>query len=89
MSFRAKYAGTCKHCKTPINVGQSISGGRSTGYWHASCAPSQDSRADQQYWRGRNEGHQYSQNVKTYGRELAEQWEMEAEMARYNRGEDW
>lgn len=46
-------------------------------------------RMDAEYAQGYAEAKQYSSDVKTYGREQADQWEMEAEMARYNRGEDW
>ena len=46
-------------------------------------------RMDAEYAQGYAEGQRYSSDVKTYGRELADQWEMEAELARYNRGDDW
>ena len=46
-------------------------------------------RMDAEYAQGYAEAKQYSSDVKAYGRELADQWEMEAEMARYNRGEDY
>lgn len=45
-------------------------------------------RDDHEYAMGQMEGRRYLDDVKTYGRDLAEQWEMEAEMGRYNRGEE-
>jgi hypothetical protein len=45
--------------------------------------------ANAEYRRGIAEGQEYSRNRKVFGDALAEQWEMEAEMARYNRGEDY
>jgi len=39
------------------------------------------------YERGKAEARQYLNDKATYGRELAEAWEMEAEIGRYNRGE--
>lgn len=49
----------------------------------------QRSRDEQEYQLGLAQGRQYSNDVRMFGRELAEQWEMDAELARYNRGEDY
>lgn len=46
-------------------------------------------RMDAEYAQGLAEGERYMSDVKLYGRELAEEWEMDAELARYNRGEDY
>lgn len=51
------------------------------GYvYHEACRPSDDPRADQEYWQGRREANQYVQNKQLYGEELAEQWEIEREL---------
>lgn len=82
--LKAKYDGHCRGCGGDIRAGEMIAwAGRGQTY-HASCAPSQDSAADREYWQGRAEGNAYSQNRQIYGDELAEQWEMEREMQ-----EDW
>lgn len=47
----------------------------------------QDARDEAEYQRGVAEGRRYSSDRAIYGAELAEQWEMEAEMAAWNRGE--
>jgi len=47
----------------------------------------QQSRDNAEYAQGYAEGKRYVNDVKTYGRELADQWEMDAELARYNRGD--
>jgi hypothetical protein len=99
MAFEARYDGTCCHCDAPITVGQMI---KMSGkqYRHVCCPPIQDDEPEMfedkqrridnaEYAKGYAEGKQYSSDVKTYGRELADQWEMDAEMARYNRGEDY
>jgi len=53
------------------------------------CARAARERDEAEYQQGRADAERYLDDVKTYGRELAEQWEMEAELARYNRGEDY
>ena len=46
-------------------------------------------RMDAEYAQGYAEAQTYSDNARMFGREIADQWEMDAEMARYNRGDDW
>lgn len=97
--MKAKFEGHCRLCGTTIVAGSEISRHQDpnaesefltrAAWVHSNCVPSQDPEADQEYWKGRHEGHTYSQNIKIYGSELANAWEMEAEMARYNRGEDY
>lgn len=52
-------------------------------------AGQESARDEAEYQQGRAEAQQYMDNKRMYGSELAEQWEMDAELARYNRGEDW
>lgn len=85
----ARYAGSCAGCGTPIKAGESIAYAGRRRVYHANCQPSACPRQDAEYYQGRQEGHQYSQNKKLYGEALAEAWEMEAELARYNRGDDY
>lgn len=42
-----------------------------------------------EYEAGKADAERYMRDKKIYGEELAEQWEMDAELARYNRGEDY
>mgnify|MGYP004451254059 CR=1 FL=1 len=44
---------------------------------------------DQEYALGYAAGTQYCNDVKTYGQELADQWEMDRELAAWNRGDDY
>jgi len=86
--MQARYAGHCTLCGTPILAGADI--GKHKRQWvHINCRPSDDSAADREYWKGRGEADRYCQDVKFVGQELADQWEMEAQMARYNRGEEF
>jgi hypothetical protein len=77
--LRAKYPGRCKGCGGEIKVGDRIAWAPGTAY-HINCKPSSDRKADQEYWRGRQEGAEYSMNRRLYGDELAEAWEIEREM---------
>ena len=85
----SKFKGTCTACKGSIRKGERIAWSRETGAMHESCAPSGDSRADAEYQAGVADANRYLNDKAIYGEALAEQWEMEAEMARYNRGEDY
>lgn len=108
--MKARYAGYCRDCGEPIEVGDSILWARGLGAVHDGC-PKRDSygdyddggadaaeayyadqeraRDEAEYQRGRAEAEQYLMNKRLYGSELAEQWEMEAELARWNRGDDY
>lgn len=88
MAFKAKYRGSCRHCGTAIMIGQLIAGSGGS-YSHKDCLPSGSRSADRQYWQGRGDGQRYSDDVKTYGSELANQFAMDDERARYNRGDDY
>lgn len=46
------------------------------------------SSCNSQYEQGKAEAERYLMDKKIYGEAWAERWEMEAELARYNRGED-
>tara|TARA_Y100000034_G_scaffold112648_1_gene146845 strand:+ start:537 stop:791 length:255 start_codon:yes stop_codon:yes gene_type:complete len=83
--MKAKFESCCLRCGTTIKVGASITEHKYS-WIHSNCVPSGDSRADSEYYAGLRDGHNYSQDVKAYGRELADAWEMEAEWARYNQG---
>ena len=58
-------------------------------YADARIAKRERRRQDAEYEKGKAEAERYLSDRKIYGAELADQWEMEAEMARYNRGEDY
>jgi hypothetical protein len=101
----AKFAGRCRECGDRIEKGDSILWGRNEGARHEHCPSPEPSHYDDSdydepidpqiardeadYQQGVAEAQQYLDNKRMYGAELAEQWEMEAELARYNRGEDW
>lgn len=88
-TMRARFAGTCKGCDCRIRKGELIQWSKKTGAYHFNCVPSSDSKADAEYYAGRADGERYLTNKAVYGAELAEQWEMEEELARFNRGDDW
>ena len=77
-AMKSKFNGYCQGCS-----------GSKDGAFHHNCAPSGNPREDQEYWQGRAEGNRFSDDRKMYGNELAEKWAMEAEMAAYNRGDDY
>lgn len=95
-----KYPGVCRDCGRELPKGERA---RWYGRGKVYCldrnhgdAPVDDDyvqrqidrRENAEYERGKAEARQYLNDVAIYGRELAEQWEMEAELNRYNRGED-
>lgn len=87
-NMTARYSGTCKGCGGDIKPGDRIAwGGRGRTY-HEGCKPSDDSRADQEYWGGRARGNLRSIERQIYGDALVEQWDMEEDMFRYNHGLD-
>ena len=88
-AMKSKFAGYCRGCSGSIKAGEDIKWSRESGAFHYNCAPSGNSRADQEYWSGRADGQRFSDDRKMYGNELAEKWAMEAEMAAYNRGDDY
>ena len=73
--IRARIEDENKHAEYEYDEGAVLSG------------RADQSRMDAEYAQGYAEGQQYSSDVKTYGRDLADQWEMEAEQGRYDRGE--
>ena len=89
MSFTAKYPGACHECGTPIRTGQHIESVGRRKYRHVNCRPSGSKGADSEYRAGLQDGHRYSQEVKAYGRGLADRFAMDDELARFNRGDDY
>ena len=84
----ARYPGTCRGCGGAIKAGARIGyGGRGVTY-HDGCTPSGDPRADAEYQQGVAEANRYIQDKAFFGEALAERFELDAEMERYNRGED-
>lgn len=91
-----KYPGRCRECGERLPRGTVA---RWHGRGHVTCnsmCNADDDFVERQiqrrnhadYERGKMEAKNYLNDVATYGRDLAEQWEREAELARYNRGED-
>jgi hypothetical protein len=97
--------GKCGTCSNPIAVGERIVRATKgyahaacaktakrqlpvVGHTGAQRDP-ELARMNAEYEAGLADGERYMSDVKLYGRELAEEWEMDAEMARYNRGEDY
>jgi hypothetical protein len=99
--MQAKFAGRCRSCGERIEVGSHILWSKAEGARHVNCGQQAsspdpdpelyyDNDSDEaEYQRGRAEAEQYQMNRRLYGARLAEQWEMEAELARYNRGDDY
>ncbi len=91
--MNARYAGKCRQCGTAIRVGESILWARGEGVLHVGCDPGfvyeETGETGSAYAQGRAEAQRYSDEVKIYGRELADQFEAQDELARYNRGEDY
>jgi len=84
-TIKAKYDSTCAGCGSTIHKGDTITGTR--GDWfHGSgagqgCAPSGNARADAAYLQGAREANRYLEDKRMFGEELAEQWELERELA--------
>ena len=85
----AKYDGTCRWCGTKVITGESAWWERGKGVGHIGCRPSDDPRADAEYYAGRADGERYRVEREIYGPELAEQFAIEDEMAAWNRGDDY
>jgi len=90
--IKVKYSGTCRRCGENILAGATANWVPGQGLWcYGGCASAShmQSRADREYAQGVAEGERYLSNKAIYGQELADQWEMEEELARYNRGDDY
>lgn len=72
--------GNCAGCSGPYGERDETAMDEDGYVYHKACRPSDDPRADREYWQGRREAYQHLQNKKLYGEELAEQWEIEREM---------
>lgn len=80
--FEARYPGKCGNCGSKFSAGTKVAYG-DRGIGHVGCLPTGvDKAADREFQDGLDEGRRYSDDVKRYGREMAEQWEMEAEIVR-------
>lgn len=84
-TMTAKYAGTCAGCNRRFKKGTRIKWSRATREtWHENCAPTgRDgayTRDDREYLAGVADANRYMDDVRIYGRELAEAWEIEREM---------
>ena len=93
-----KYPGKCRDCGRRLERGESAAwAGRGRVYCANSCTSEDDDfierqiqrRNNAEYEKGKSEARQYLNDVATYGRELADEWERDAELARFNRGEDY
>lgn len=89
--MRAKYRGRCRSCGESIAVGESILWGRREGAHHARCPEESAASAaeEAEYRAGYAEAGRYLSDREIYGAEMAERFEMERELAAFNRGEDY
>lgn len=96
MIITARYAGRCKLCGGTIQAGERVNWAKHWGTSHLAggCDGSgltrdewdgQRARDEADYQRGMAEADAYLSDVRIYGQELADQWEMDREM----RGLDW
>lgn len=91
-----KYPGKCRECGERMPRG-------TVARWHGrgdvTCNPMCNidddyvqreitRRENNEYAQGKAEAERYLSDVAIYGRELAEAWERDAELARFNRGEE-
>lgn len=92
-----KYPGKCRDCGVTLEPGDRARWyGRGRIYCEDENHGSDDDyvareikrRENAEYAQGKADAERYLSDVATYGRELAEAWEMEAELGRYNRGEE-
>jgi hypothetical protein len=101
-TITVKFAGECRRCGTTIPKGTRARWAKGRGLWclggcdedsadraEADLARREQERMDSEYAQGVADAERYLSDKRMYGEELAEQWEMEAELARYNRGEDY
>ena len=95
-----KYAGKCTECERHLEVGErAYWHGRGRVRCINACTSgplgvddddgsmAERRRDDHEYAMGRMEAERYLSDKAIYGAALADEWEMDAEMARYNRGE--
>ena len=93
MRIKARYNGTCPACREPIHAGETVEWHRGGKARHPRCtqrvAPAEDhDGTEAEYQKGLADGERYSSDRRIYGDVLAEQWALEDELARYNRGEE-
>ncbi len=82
----AKYGGSCDGCGGFVTKGSRIQWNpQNKRTYHPGCAPSNDAKADREYWKGAAEASRYLAEKEIYGEALVDQWEMEREM----QGRDW
>lgn len=79
----ARYKGYCSACSGEIRPRDHIVHVRRGETYHEGCYDNPE------YAAGRAEGERYMAEVKIYGRELAEEFAMTDELARFNAGEDY
>lgn len=79
-AMTAKFDGKCKGCGVRVRKGDRILWGRSEGTYHAGCQPLADPAAAAEYQQGRADADRYMANREIYGAELADAWELEAEL---------
>jgi hypothetical protein len=97
-----RYPATCRDCGAALQKGDRAryyGRGRVYGVDCHERRPAADmgeieqarrerAREDMEYAQGVADAQRYLDDKRIYGSAMAEQWEMEAEMARYNRGEE-
>jgi hypothetical protein len=90
-----KYDSTCADCGADLPAGSEARGYKQRGKWifygtecHEDTRTSSERRDDAEYAKGVAEADRYLADVKMFGREQADAFELEAERARYNRGEE-
>lgn len=98
-----KYDGVCRKCGEEIPAGSKAHWARGAGVWCQGGCDSADvnpdpeiaqahreqARMDSEYNAGVADANRYLDDKRFYGEELADQWEMDAELARFNRGDDY
>ena len=85
--LRAKFQGQCGRCGTDIFTGEVIKR-HENGWCHSNCVPG-PGHDGSEYAAGRAQGAMESAERKIYGRQLADQFHMNDDLARYNAGEDY
>ena len=84
-TIKARYESSCAGCGGTMRKGDTITG-TSGDWYHGSgagqgCAPSGNARADAVYMQGAREANRYLDDRKMFGEELADQWELERDLA--------